>query len=71
MQACDLRVNAVISNWIDPDCALQGSVMEGKGRKLQGSEQIRFRAAIMRQTGFLEKSDDSHKRQDSPAVTVR
>ena len=45
--------------------------MEGKGRKLQGSEQIRFRAAIMRQTGFLENSEDSQKRQDSPAVTVR
>ena len=46
--------------------------MEGKGRKLQGSEQTRFRAAIMRQTGFLEKgSEDSQNRQDSHAVTVR
>jgi hypothetical protein len=33
---------------------LQGSVKEGKGRKLAGLEAVRFRNAIMRQTGFLE-----------------
>ncbi|KAK9794687.1 hypothetical protein WJX73_010778 [Symbiochloris irregularis] len=31
-----------------------GSVMEGAGRKLQGRDAVRFRRAIMRQTGFLE-----------------
>ncbi|KAK9919089.1 hypothetical protein WJX75_009314 [Coccomyxa subellipsoidea] len=31
-----------------------GSVMEGKGRKLAGLEAVRFRNAIMRQTGFIE-----------------
>jgi hypothetical protein len=28
--------------------------MEGKGRKLAGLEAVRFRNAIMRQTGFIE-----------------
>ena len=34
------------------------SVVEGRGSKLQGQAQIRFRAAIMRQTGFLENDAD-------------
>ena len=33
---------------------LQGSVTQGKGRKLAGLEQARFRAQVMRQTGFIE-----------------
>ena len=28
--------------------------MEGKGRKLAGLDAVRFRNAIMRQTGFIE-----------------
>ncbi len=32
----------------------QGSVTEGKGRKLAGLEAVRFRNTIMRQTGFIE-----------------
>lgn len=32
----------------------QGSVLEGVGRKLRGSDAERFRQAVMRQTGFLE-----------------
>lgn len=36
---------------------LQGSVMEGAGRKLQGRDAVQFRRAIMRQTGFLENEE--------------
>lgn len=31
-----------------------GSVTQGKGRKLSGFDAVRFRNAIMRQTGFIE-----------------
>ena len=34
--------------------ALQGSVTQGKGRKLSGFDAVRFRNEIMRQTGFIE-----------------
>ncbi|KAK9787858.1 hypothetical protein WJX73_000239 [Symbiochloris irregularis] len=37
-----------------PMASCPGSVMEGAGRKLQGRDAVRFRRAIMRQTGFLE-----------------
>ena len=33
---------------------VQGSVTQGKGRKLSGFESVRFRNEIMRQTGFIE-----------------
>lgn len=35
-------------------CVMQGSVTQGKGRKLSGFDAVRFRNAIMRQTGFIE-----------------
>ena len=34
--------------------SLQGSVTQGKGRKLSGFDAVRFRNEIMRQTGFIE-----------------
>lgn len=33
---------------------VQGSVMEGAGRKLSGTEAMRVRNTVLRQTGFLE-----------------
>ena len=41
-------------------------MVEGRGSKLQGQAQRRFRAAIMRQTGFLEheaETREAHKLQ--------
>ena len=38
----------------------QGSVLEGVGRKLRGSDAERFRQAVMRQTGFLEPKSMHH-----------
>ena len=40
--------------------ALQGSVLEGVGRKLKGSDAARFRESVMRQTGFLEPQSMKH-----------
>lgn len=40
--------------------SLQGSVLEGVGRKLRGSDAERFRRAVMRQTGFLEPKSMHH-----------
>lgn len=37
---------------------LQGSVMEGRGRKLCGIDASRVRNDILRQTGFLEPGDN-------------
>ena len=38
---------------------MQGSVMEGRGRKLCGMDAFRVRNDILRQTGFLEPLDKS------------
>ena len=40
-------------------CLAQGSVMEGRGRKLCGMDAFRVRNDILRQTGFLEPLDKS------------
>jgi hypothetical protein len=39
--------------------SMQGSVMEGRGRKLCGMDAFRVRNDILRQTGFLEPLDKS------------
>ncbi len=39
---------------------MQGSVLEGVGRKLRGSDAARFRESVMRQTGFLEPQSLRH-----------
>ena len=37
-----------------PTKCRQGSVIEGRGRKLTGADAARFRSGVLRQTGFLE-----------------
>ena len=57
---CSARTRALMLQGV------QGSsVVEGRGRKLQGQAQIRLRQAIMRQTGFLE--EDANEAQDLPS----
>ncbi|KAL0018745.1 hypothetical protein WJX79_007350 [Trebouxia sp. C0005] len=42
------------SDFVYAEDARPGSVLEGIGRKLRGSDAFRFRESVMRQTGFLE-----------------
>ncbi|KAL0039670.1 hypothetical protein WJX77_004829 [Trebouxia sp. C0004] len=52
------------SDFVYAEDARPGSVLEGIGRKLRGSDAIRFRESVMRQTGFLEPQSLQHKPAD-------
>lgn len=47
------------SDFVYAEDARPGSVLEGIGRKLRGSDAFRFRESVMRQTGFLEPQTSS------------
>lgn len=52
------------SDFVYAEDARPGSVLEGVGRKLTGSDAFRFRESVMRQTGFLEPQSLQHKPAD-------
>lgn len=48
------------TDFVYAEDARPGSVLEGVGRKLKGSDAARFRESVMRQTGFLEPQSMRH-----------
>ncbi|KAL3143700.1 hypothetical protein ABBQ38_002494 [Trebouxia sp. C0009 RCD-2024] len=55
-----LTAQTLPSDFVFAEESRPGSVLEGVGRKLRGSDAERFRRAVMRQTGFLEPKSMHH-----------